>query len=635
MSVSHIMGLQAADVADMALALKWNAATMILVFALLPWYIALFTGKRPLPFLLGLSAVYGLLFVLNLEYPDSLLYDSISNLKTIHMPWGETLVRAEGNISRWAYIAAAAVFVGFAYIFHALFNLYRRDRSRANIGMLLAAGLLLANSIQGTEARLLCSDSIAFGPIGFFAFIIVMSRILHNKYDKQKRQAEEKIWHQANYDPLTGLPNRRMFHDRLDQEIKKAQRGGQSLALVYLDLDLFKEVNDTLGHDVGDILLREAALRIASCVRETVTVSRVGGDEFTIIFSVAEEPRNLDRVTGDILRKLAEPFHLGNEVIYITVSIGITLFPEDATTLDALLKNADQAMYAAKKKGRNQHHYFTKSMQQAAQNRLRVVNDLREALAAHQFRVYYQPIVDLQNGAVYKAEALVRWEHPKRGLVGPLEFIGIAEETGLINDIGEWVFQQAAQQVKKWRKSHHSEFQISVNKSPVQFHNSAKNQVSWTIHLDKLGLPGQSIVVEITEGLLLDTGTAVTELLQEFRDAGIQMSLDDFGTGYSSLSYLNKFDLDYLKIDQSFVRDLAAGSSNMALCEAIIVMAHKLGLKVIAEGIETAQHRELLTKAGCDYGQGFLFSRPIPADQFEALFIKRMGQSQSHLRFDI
>jgi EAL domain-containing protein (putative c-di-GMP-specific phosphodiesterase class I) len=279
-------------------------------------------------------------------------------------------------------------------------------------------------------------------------------------------------------------------------------------------------------------------------------------------------------------------------------------------------------MYAAKNQGRNRYHYFTQSMQLAAQARLRLMQDLRKALDAQQFRVYYQPIVELASGAIHKAEALIRWEHPKRGLIGPVEFIGLAEETGLINDIGEWVFRQAAQQAGIWRESHHPDFQISVNKSPVQFHSEDKTYLSWPLQLHAMNLPARSIVVEITEGLLLNTGTHIMDRLQELRDAGIQVSLDDFGTGYSSLSYLNKFAIDFLKIDQSFVRNLTPGSSNLALCEAIIVMAHKLGMKVIAEGIEAEQQRELLSAAGCDYGQGYLFSKPVPALQFATLLKK-------------
>jgi diguanylate cyclase (GGDEF)-like protein/PAS domain S-box-containing protein len=435
----------------------------------------------------------------------------------------------------------------------------------------------------------------------------------------QKKEAEELIWKQANFDTLTGLPNRRMFSDRLEQEIRKAHRSDLPLALMYLDLDGFKEVNDTLGHNMGDILLKDVAQRLSACVRETDTVARMGGDEFTVILGELDGTGSVDRIAQDILRKLADPFPLGDEVAYISASIGITLYPDDATGIEDLLKNADQAMYAAKNQGRNRFSYFTKSMQEAAQTRMRLAGDLRGALAANQFRLVYQPIVELATGAIHKAEALIRWQHPTRGLVSPAEFIPVAEDTGLIIDIGDWVFREAARQAAIWRASHHAQFQISVNTSPVQYRNDGINQDAWLDHLQKLGLPGQSIVVEITEGLLLDAGAAITDQLLKFRDAGIQVSLDDFGTGYSSLSYLKKFDIDYLKIDQSFVRHLEANSDDMVLCEAIIVMAHKLGLKVIAEGVETQEQRALLAAAGCDYGQGYLFCRPVPAEQFEAL----------------
>ncbi len=436
------------------------------------------------------------------------------------------------------------------------------------------------------------------------------------------KESEDLIWQQANFDALTGLPNRRMFHDRLEQELKKAQRANLVLAVLFLDLDRFKEVNDTLGHATGDMLLKEAALRLNKCVRETDTVARLGGDEFTIILGELGDPNSIERICQDILLKLAEPYHLNEEVAYVTVSIGITLYPADAKGIEALLKNADQAMYAAKGQGRNRHHYFTPSMQEAAQAKMRIANDLRGVLDGNQFWVAYQPIVELATGAIYKAEALIRWQHPTRGLVGPDEFIPIAEETGMIIDIGNWVFTEAANQVKKWRQSHHAEFQISVNKSPVQFQGTGNSHGSWIDHLRQLDLPGQSIAIEITEGLLLDVRTAVTDQLLEFRNAGIQISIDDFGTGYSSLAYLKKFNIDYIKIDQSFVKNLESDSDDMALCEAIIVMAHTLGMQVIAEGIETAEQRDLLTAAGCDYGQGFLFARPVPAEELEVLLSK-------------
>ena len=441
----------------------------------------------------------------------------------------------------------------------------------------------------------------------------------------ERKQAEETIRHQANFDPLTLLPNRRLFRDRLEQEIKMSNRRGLPLALMFVDLDNFKDVNDTLGHDMGDILLKDAAQRLSSCVRGADTVARMGGDEFTVILGELDDPSSIERLAQDILHKLAQPFQLRDEVAYISASIGITLYPEDASGIDELLKNSDQAMYAAKHQGRNCFSYFTPSMQETAQNRMRLASDLRGALADNQFRVFYQPIVELETGAIHKAEALIRWQHPQRGLVSPAEFIPVAENTGLITDIGNWVFREAARQAGHWRVSHHPKFQISINASPMQFRNEGSGHQAWIAYLKKLGLSGQSIVVEITEGLLLDANTAVTDQLLAFRDAGIQVSLDDFGTGYSSLSYLKKFDIDYLKIDQSFVRNMTHGSNDMALCEAIIVMAHKLGLKVIAEGVETAQQRDLLTAAGCDYGQGFLFSAAVPAEEFEAL-LKRGGQ---------
>ena len=434
----------------------------------------------------------------------------------------------------------------------------------------------------------------------------------------ERKRSEAKILNLAYYDTLTGLPNRALFYDRLAQEIKKAHRAGLKMALLFIDLDKFKEVNDTLGHDTGDLLLVEAAQRVSNCVREADTVARLGGDEFIVILSELDDASSIERVAENILHKLAEPFLLADKTIYVSASIGITLYPDDATGAGDLLKDADQAMYAAKNAGRNRLSYFTPMLEQDAQNRLHLLNDLRSALAGNQFRVYYQPVVNLATGRIDKAEALIRWQHPERGLVSPMQFIPLAEETGLIVEIGNWVFREAAQQAKRWRALHDPMFQISVNKSPVQFRQSGSAQ-AWLGYLRELGLPGQSVAIEITEGLLLDAESGVMDKLLEFRDAGMQVSIDDFGTGYSSLSYLKKFDIDYLKIDQSFVRNLVADSNDRALSEAIIVMAHKLGLKVIAEGVETEAQRKLLSDAGCDYAQGYLFSRPVPAEEFEAL----------------
>lgn len=457
---------------------------------------------------------------------------------------------------------------------------------------------------------------------GFFTVtFIVVSRLfkLSLTIKRQSAETSQKIWYQANFDSLTGLPNRQMFYDRLALEIKKSHRSQKPIALMFIDLDHFKDVNDSLGHDQGDQLLKEVGARLKTCVRDTDTIARLGGDEFAVIMGELDESANVERVAEDILQELSTSYQLGNNKAYVSGSIGITFYPADAESIDALLKNADQAMYASKNQGRNCYNYFTRSMQEDLRIRTQLATDLRIALAKKQFWLAYQPIVELKDGRIYKAEALIRWQHPEFGLIPPSEFIRIAEESGLIVDVGNWVFREAAQQAKLWRASVHPDFQISVNKSPVQFKADNETLHSWPHYMQELDLPGESIVVEITESLLLDVSSMITQRLLEFRDAGIQVAIDDFGTGYSALSYIKKFDIDFLKIDQIFTRNLKPGSDDMALCEAIIVMAHKLGIKVIAEGVETEEQKVLLLKAGCDYGQGYLWSKPVSAKEFEAL----------------
>jgi len=435
----------------------------------------------------------------------------------------------------------------------------------------------------------------------------------------ERKQAESEVWAQAHFDALTGLPNRRMLRERMEQGLRHSRRERCRMALLFVDLDHFKEVNDTLGHDQGDQLLIEAAKRIRGCVREADTVARMGGDEFTVLMTDLHSADRLEGVLQKMLDALSAVFELSEEQVFVSASIGVTVFPDDAADIEGLLKNADQALYAAKGAGRNRYRFFTPTLQEAIQHRAQLVHDLRIALAEQQLCVFYQPIVDLMSGAVSKAEALVRWQHPQRGLVSPAEFIPIAESSGLIGPLGEWVFQQAAGQVRRWRETLHPHFQISINKSPVQFENPDSQAIPWIDQLRALGLGGESVVVEITEGLLLSDSNDVVEQLLRLADDGIQVSLDDFGTGYSSLAYLQKFDIDYIKIDRSFVRQLVAGSTDLALCQAIIAMAHTLGMKVVAEGIETEPQRQLLADAGCDFGQGYLFSPPVPAPDFEQM----------------
>lgn len=438
-------------------------------------------------------------------------------------------------------------------------------------------------------------------------------------YFQSIRYTKEMLWRQANFDTLTGLPNRDMMRDRLLLESKRSDRSGLSLAIMLLDLDQFKEVNDSLGHDMGDALLGEAAKRIAQCLRESDTVARLGGDEFIVILPQLNNFSNAGEIAQKINTKLAEPFYLRNEVVNISASIGITLYPDDATSIDDLMKNADQAMYVSKKNGRNRFSYFTAELHEQTQQRMRMSKDLRVALSDKQFKVYFQPIVELATGEVHKAEALLRWVHPEQGMINPADFIPLAEENRMILEIGAWVRSESVIWCKRWSEIYTSKFQISVNKSPVEFmdESDTASVATFVKNLHESNLSGNNFVFEITEGMLLNLSQIVSNKLIALRDSGIQVSLDDFGTGYSSLSYLKKLDIDYLKIDRSFVSNLEPDSDDMALCEAIISMAHKLGLMVVAEGVETTLQRDLLVSANCDYAQGYLYSRPVPPEEFE------------------
>lgn len=453
------------------------------------------------------------------------------------------------------------------------------------------------------------------GMFALLAFVMaISSKRLRRRLNQTEEASQQLIWQQINFDPLTNLPNRRMFLEHLQHAIKKSDSNTLPLALLFLDLDQFKHVNDSLGHALGDNLLAEVAQRITSCVRESDIVARLGGDEFTIILSNVKNLRCVERISLDVLRKIADPFYVDERALYLSASIGIAIYPNDGKEIDILLKQADQAMYAAKNLGGNRYQFFTLALQETAETKVRIINDLRSALIDDQFQLYYQPIVELSTNKVFKAEALIRWIHPINGIINPCQFIHIAEKTNMIAAIGDWVFRNAAQYTKQLRLLN-PDFQMSINVSPLQFENNSK-ATKWISHLNKLGIPAESITIEITEGLLLDLTEAVKQQLTQYREAGIEMAIDDFGTGYSSLAYLKKFDIDYIKIDRAFVNNLAVENSDMVLCEAIIDMAHKLGFKVIAEGVETEAQLALLKQAGCDFGQGYLFSKPIPELEF-------------------
>jgi|GEM_PF-5375443 len=446
----------------------------------------------------------------------------------------------------------------------------------------------------------------------YVAMLIDISKI------KEAQELTQKL---AFFDLLTDLPNRSWFYDSFEYELNKSRRHHSPLALILLDIDQFKDINDEFGTHTGDSVLKEVAKRLLHSVRKTDTVARLGSDEFAVVLSGLNEISNAEHVIQTIVEAVTQSYYVGNNEHYqLSVRMGIAVYPNDATESVSMMACAEHALQAAKKElNANSYCFFTPSMQENAHNHLRLINDLRVALDRQEFEVYYQPIVELRTGKVDKAEALIRWKHPVRGMVSPAEFIPVAENTGLIDTIGDWVFRQSVKQMKEWRTTLNPCFQVSVNKSPMQFRSTHAFTIhkGWMDYLQTLGLPGDSVTLEITEGVLMNTNATSQQELVTLLDCGMQFAIDDFGTGYSSLAYLKKFDIDFLKIDQSFVKNLSEESADLALCEAIIMMAHKLGLKVIAEGIEIQQQLDLLLKAGCDYGQGYLFAKPMPATDFE------------------
>ena len=446
-----------------------------------------------------------------------------------------------------------------------------------------------------------------------------------SKFSKitDEKETQQQIWHQSNFDALTDLPNRSMFMFRLERRLFDIKDSEIKAALIYLDLDNFKEINDSMGHDKGDRLLQESANRIKNCVQTNGVISRIGGDEFTIILPKLENIEAIEMIANELLAELSKPFFIDEKTIFISASMGITIAPDDGMQADVLLKNAEQAMYAAKYEGRNCYRYFMLSMQEKIVQKMRLIEEMRKAIELKEFVLYYQPIMELSTGEIHKAESLIRWKKEGAEMMSPVDFIPLSEETGFIVDIGKWVIEEACQQVKKWRELYDDTFQLSINKSPRQFKSTKYSSTLVLDILHELHLPSDAIVIEITEGLLMEQTDLVKNKLLMFEEQGISISMDDFGTGYSSLSYLKKFDVDFLKIDQSFVKNLATDMDDRILCEAMVAMAHKLGIKVIAEGVEEIAQRDFLSSISCDYIQGYLISRPIEASEFEKRFLNK------------
>lgn len=433
----------------------------------------------------------------------------------------------------------------------------------------------------------------------------------------EQARMQQTVWRQANYDALTQLPNRSLFFDRLRHELEMTQRAGQMLALLFIDLDEFKEVNDTYGHDAGDQVLAEAARRMSHCVRATDTLARRGGDEFYLALSPIIDTDRVGEVARDIVEALASPFTIGDATINVSASIGVTVYPGDADDTGGLLRNADQAMYQAKAAGRNRFCYFTHTLQVAAQGRLDLLRDLRVALTGGQFEVYFQPIVELATGEIVKAEALLRWHHPQRGLVGAAEFIAATDDAGLSGPLGDWVFAEAMHWAGRWRNEAERAIQVCVNVSPAQFARSG-SAARWARMLDDLALDGSCIAIDVNEDLLQDGSRVVASELRRMRELGITVAIDGFGGGRSALSSLTRFAIDVVKLSRRLVGSLPADPRAVAMVEAIITLAHKLGIRVVGEGIESTAQRDMLRAAGCQFGQGFLFAPALTPEGFWA-----------------
>lgn len=446
-------------------------------------------------------------------------------------------------------------------------------------------------------------------------FVSIFNDISARKAD------EELIRYQANYDNLTGLPNRNLFLDRINIALKQAQRNDSKLALLILDLDRFKWINDTLGHKAGDVVLQETAKRLTQSVRDSDTVARLGGDEFAIILPEVVHYSDAETTSAKIFSAFKPPLSIDNHEIHISGSIGITVFPDDGENVECLQMNADSAMYSAKEDGRNRYHYFTPKLQAKAERYLLLLNYLRQAQKKDEFEVYYQPIVDQQNQQIVSAEALIRWKQPHLGFVAPDEFIPLAENSGLIREIGDWVALRVAENMQRWQQLGLKAINVSINKSAHQFSKDSCD-TDWLTTFQQHDIDVSRITVEITETVFMEKGHDYVSNLSEMQKQGMKISLDDFGTGYSSLSYLKRFPVDILKIDRSFIRDVIENPSDAMLVEMIISLADRMNISVVAEGVETREQLDYLQKHNCRYIQGYFYSKPLPLTEFETFLSK-------------
>jgi diguanylate cyclase (GGDEF)-like protein len=459
--------------------------------------------------------------------------------------------------------------------------------------------------------------------------LLILGTVLSLRILQQRKREDDRVRHIAFHDDLTSLPNRLMLTQRLDQALSRHRRAATKLAILYMNLDRFKVINDSLGHEVGDVLLRQVADRLRAQMREGDTLSRVGGDEFVVLIENYENSIDISACAQRLVEQLGLPYVLGNKDCHVTPSIGISIFPSDGSDSQALLKAADVAMYRAKETGRNNYQYYLPSMNVHTLERLELESDLRRALERGEFLLHYQPKVEIRSGLITGVEALLRWKHPLRGLVPPLDFIPLAEETGLIVPIGEWVLATACAQNQAWQGRALPRLSIAVNLSARQFADSAL-LAKLTRIIQTSGLDPALLELEITESVVMSDGESAVGVLDKLKSIGVQIAMDDFGTGYSSLAYLKRFPIDTLKVDRSFIRDIPGNSGDMKITRAIIAMAHGLRLKVVAEGVETADQLQFLQSQSCDAVQGYFLYPPLEEDEVaEVLEFNRLNCAAS------
>ena len=436
----------------------------------------------------------------------------------------------------------------------------------------------------------------------------------------ERTQEKERFIRLISYDALTNLPNRELFSDRLNQSIQQARRKKESGAVIALDLDHFKRINDTLGHSIGDQLIKAVSARLLKTLYESDTVTRISGGTFIILLARTTKAEDAENAANKILTAFKTPFHIGEHELFTSCSLGIALFPNDGETSDILIKNADAAMHIAKERGKDRFQLYSSSIANNSFERLVLENSLRRALDRNEFRLHYQPMLDLRTGKPVGVEALIRWQHPDLGFIPPLEFISIAEETGLIHQIGEWVMKTACAQKRVWDQAGFKFLRLSVNLSARQFHYANLVEMIGGI-TKKTGVDPRDLDLELTESTIMDHTGDTIATLRKFKEMGAQISIDDFGTGYSSLMYLKTFPIDIIKIDRSFVKDMTVDPDDKTITQAIISMAHSLKLDVIAEGVETQEQLAILKSQGCDIIQGYLFSKPVPGDEIPPLLL--------------